>query len=280
LLLVILVSGSYPSLVLSAFKPVTVLYGRLSRMRSGERVRKGFIVFQFTISMVLILCCVIVEKELYLIRHTDTGVERENVVQIPFGTTLPHYAAFKRAVEALPGVREAATAHYPIYAGYELWSAQVEGSDKQMMLSVFDVDNDFVHLLGLSWKMKPRIPEALYDGRHVLLNEKAVVKLGLTGEVVGRKLALGPGQYEVGGVLTDFNFQSLKNEVGALCLFVGKDTARRWGTTTNGCMYVKVNAHVNLPTLIAVKARAGRPKDRMALPILIATLQERDKGKR
>ena len=251
LVLVIAVSGSYPSLVLSAFKPVVVLYGRLSRMRGGERVRKGFIVFQFAISMVLMLCSVMVEKELYLIRHTETGVDRENTVMIRFGTTLPHYETFKREVQAIPGVQEAATAHYPMYGGYELWSAQVEGSDKQMMLSILDVDNHFTHLLGLQWKTPPSMPQELYDGKHILLNEQAVVKLGLTGEVIGRKVQLGSGEFLVGGILKDFVYGSLKNEVGALGLFVRDDTARRWGTTTNGWMFVKMNAHVNLPTMIA-----------------------------
>jgi len=259
LLLVIAVSGSYPSFVLSAFRPVAVLYGKLSRMRGGERVRKGFIVFQFSISMILILCSVIVEKELYLIRHTDTGVDRENIVMVRFGTTLPHYSAFKREVQALPGVREAATAHYPMYGGYELWSVQVEGTNKQMMISILDVDNDFAHLLGLQWKNPPLPSPGLYDGRHVLLNEQAVAKLGLTGDVRGRKLTLGSGEFRVGGVLKDFVYGSLKNEVGALGLFVGGDTARRWGTTANGWMFVKVNAHINLPTMIdALKSTYGK----------------------
>jgi putative ABC transport system permease protein len=262
LLLVIAVSGSYPSIVLSAFKPVAVLYGKLSRMRGGERVRKGFIVFQFTISMTLILCSIIVEKELFLLRHTDTGVDRENIVMISFGTSLTHYEAFKRTVQAMPGVREAATAEYPLYAGYELWSAQVPESDKQMMLNVFKVDNDFVHLLGLQWKTKPLQPEALDDGKHVLLNEMAVEKLGLSGDIVGKKLTLGPGEFEIGGILKNFNYQSLKSEVGALAIFTGKDTARKWGTTSHGTMLVKVNAHVNLPALIASLRSAYGQYDR------------------
>ncbi|HLZ86798.1 MAG TPA: FtsX-like permease family protein, partial [Puia sp.] len=206
------------------------------------------------------VCSVIIEKELYLIRHTDTGVNRENVVLVPFGTTLPHYAAFKRKVESMPGVQEAATAHYSMYAGYDMWSAQVPGSGKQMMVRAMDVDNHFVHLLGLQWKSKP--PETLYDGQHVLLNEKAVEKLGLTGDVVGQKLVLGPGEYEVGGVLKDFNYQSLRSGIGELCLLVEKDTARRWGSTESGYLFVKVNAHVNLPTLIESIRSAYRQFDR------------------
>jgi putative ABC transport system permease protein len=262
LLVVIAVSGSYPSLVLSAFKPVAVLYGRFNRSRGAERVRKWFIVFQFTISMMLIVSSVIIEKELYLIRHTETGVDRENVVMVSFGTTLRHYEAFKRQVQAMPGVQEAATAHYPMYEGYELWSAQVEGSDKQRMLRVMDVDNDLTHLLRLKWKTEPSMPGELYDGKHVLLNEKAVSDLGLTGVILGRKLSLGPGKYTVGGVLKDFNYQSLQGEIRPLCLFVGRDTARKWGSTQSGCLFVRVNPRVNLPTLIGSLRAAYRQYDR------------------
>jgi putative ABC transport system permease protein len=151
----------------------------------------------------------------------------------------------------MTGVREVATAHYPLYGGFELWSAQVEGSDKQLMLRTLDVDNDLTHLLGLEWKTKPSAAGALYDGTHILLNEKAVAALGLPGDVLGRKVQLGPREYTVGGVLKDFNYQSLQSEIAPLCLFVGQDTARKWGTTVSGCMYVKVNAHMNLPTLLA-----------------------------
>jgi putative ABC transport system permease protein len=170
---------------------------------------------------------------------------------VPFGTSLGHYEAFKREVQGMTGVREVATAHYPLYGGFELWSAQVEGSDKQLMLRTLDVDNDLTHLLGLEWKTKPSAAGALYDGTHILLNEKAVAALGLPGDVLGRKVQLGPREYTVGGVLKDFNYQSLQSEIAPLCLFVGQDTARKWGTTVSGCMYVKVNAHMNLPTLLA-----------------------------
>src|SRR6202000_3072724 len=93
LAVVTLLAGSYPSLVLSAFKPVAVLYGKLSRRRGGERVRKGFIVFQFTISLSLVICSFVIGKQLYYFRHTDTGVDRENVMMIPFSKDMGHYAA-------------------------------------------------------------------------------------------------------------------------------------------------------------------------------------------
>jgi putative ABC transport system permease protein len=251
LLVVILASGSYPALVLSAFNPVAVLYGRLSR-RGGESIRKGFIVFQFTISMSLVLCSVIIGKELYFIRHTDTGLDRDNVVMIPFGTSLHHYEAFKREVQALPGIRQAATAHYPMYKGYDAFSAQLAGSDKQTSLNIFSVDDDFIPLLGLQWKEKPALPAELTDGQHILLNETAVGHLGLSGDTdpVGQQVHLGNKNYKVAGILADFNYQSLQDKIGPLCLFVGKDTASAWGSEVSGCLFGKIQAHANVPTVL------------------------------
>ncbi|HXO74683.1 MAG TPA: ABC transporter permease, partial [Puia sp.] len=141
LLLVILAAGSYPSLVLSRFNPVTVLYGRLSRSRGGERVRKAFTVFQFTISMSLIICSLVIGKQMYHLRHVDTGVNRDNVVMIPFNKTMLHYEAFKHAVGTIPGIRGVATAQFPMYEGYNAYSASLPGSNRTIGLSAISVDN-------------------------------------------------------------------------------------------------------------------------------------------
>jgi putative ABC transport system permease protein len=264
LLLVILVAGSYPALVLSAFNPVAVLYGRLSRRRGGEGVRKAFIFLQFTISMSLVLCSVIIGKELYYIRHTDTGLDRDNVVMIPFGTNLLHYEAFKREVQALPGIRQAATAHYPMYKGYDAFSAKLPGSDKEFMLNVLTVDNDFISLLGLQWKEQPAIQADVYDDAHILLNETAVDKLGLSSDAdpAGQQLTLGTQKYAVAGILKDFNYQSLQDKVGPLCLFVSKDTASFWGTSVNGCLFGKIRSHANVPTVLDAIRRIYTKYDR------------------
>jgi putative ABC transport system permease protein len=252
LLLVIVIAGSYPALVLSSFNPVAVLYGRLSRRRAGEGVRKGFLVFQFTISMSLILCSGIIGKELYFIRHTDTGMDRDNVVMIPFGINLTHYEAFKREVEALPGIRQAATAQYPMYKGYNMFFGKVLGSGKDVSLNVLSVDDDFISLLGLGWRQKPTQSADLFDGRYILLNETAIGKLGLSPgqDPIGQQVRLGAEKYAVAGVLKDFNYQSLQEKVGPLCLFVSKDTASAWGTSVEGCLFGKIRAHANVPSVI------------------------------
>jgi putative ABC transport system permease protein len=249
-LLVVLVSGSYPSLVLSAFNPAAVLYGRASKQRAGVNVRKAFTVLQFTISIALIICSWVIGDELNYIRHTDTGVDRENVLMVPFATTLQHYSAFKQEVGALPGVRQTATSHYAMYKGYDIFTMRPENKPEEIPVSVLTVDNDFISLLGLRWKQKPASKAALNDGKHVLLNESAAGLLDMGDDPVNRKLRSGSEDYTVAGVLADFNYQSLEHKIGGLALFVSSDTAG-WGSGFNGCLLVKTGAHTNIPSVIA-----------------------------
>ena len=248
--LVVLLAGSYPSLVLSAFKPVAVLYGKLSRRRGGERVRKGFIVFQFTVSLSLVICSLIIEKELYFIRHTDTGVDRDNVVMVPFSNHFGHYAAFKREVEALSGIRQASTSLYPLYKGLNAWSVDPPGGGKAQMLMAMSVDDHFIPMLGLRWVQKPVQESDLFDGKHILLNETAVSTLDLSGDAVGQRLKLGNEEMTIAGVLKDFNYDQLKTKIGPLCVSVIGDTASGWGRELSGCMLAKIQAHANVPTIV------------------------------
>jgi len=250
LVLVILAAGSYPSLVLSGFNPVAVLYGRLSRRRGGARVRKGFSIFQFTISMSLIICSIIIGKQLYHLRHTNTGVNRENVVMIPFSNTLSHYATFKHEIAAIPGVREAATAQFPMYKGYNFWSASLRGADKTIMLSTISVDNDFISLMGLQWKEKPVSFTDMYDDKHIVINEAATGKLDLPANPVGRQIHMGDTDFTIAGVLKDFNYQSLQHGIAPLCLFMSKDTAAGWGSSSSGCLFARISARVNTPSML------------------------------
>ena len=254
LLLVIAIAGSYPALVLSSYNPAATLYGKMSKQRGASRVRRFFTVFQFTISVALIICSIVIGRQLDFIRHTDTGVDRENVLSVPFSTTLQHYTAFKNEVEALPGIRQAATSQYPMYKGYNAFFVRPKDKSEEIALPVLSVDNGFISLLGLQWKTRPATDDLLYDNRHIVINETAIGMLNLPQDPIGQQVELGNEKYTVAGVLKDFNYNSLQHKIEPLCLFVGKDTASGWGTKVAGCLFAKMKPHTNMPSIVeAVK---------------------------
>ena len=260
LIVVIFISGGYPSLVLSAFKPVAVLYGKLSRQRGGERVRKGFLILQFSISMGLILCSLIIQKEMYYIRHSDTGLNRENVVLVPFDSRLGHCRALRREFEKIPGVAAVAVSDFTLYQGYVGYMVTPKGTAKAFMLPVMHIDPNFANLLELRWRRKP-VLDNFYDGKHVLLNESAVASIGLEGNPVGQQVRMY-GDFDVAGVLHDFNYEGLRGKIGPLALIADRDADSSFGSSSKACMLVRVQAHVNLPEVIAALGKAYGTFDR------------------
>lgn len=254
LALTILLAGGYPSLVLSAYRPVAVLYGRLGRQRNGERVRKGFIVLQFTISMSLVLCSWIIGKELYYIRHTETGMDRTNVVMVPFHQ-MGHYTAFKQRIAGIPGIRGVATSSYPLYKGTDGWAVQGPGTDKAVQIMQLGVDSEYFSLFGLKWVETPA------DGARVILNEAAVARLGLKGEPVGQRIKFGTDELSIGGVVKNYVFSDMRGSIEPLMLTLRSDTSSAWSGPQGGCLLARIGKHTNIPTVIDAMRRVYRQYD-------------------
>jgi putative ABC transport system permease protein len=251
LLLVIAIAGSYPSILLSSFRPVMVLYGKLSRQRSGERIRKGFLVFQFTLSMALITCALIVGKELYYIRHADTGVTRENIVLFPFAGTMDHYGSYLAEVSGVHGIRQVATTRYKLYAGSELMDlAQLPGKATPDQLMFMIADSNLIPLLELKWKEKPDPALRWFDRNHLALNEAAVDAFHLSGRATGNHFKFGDKDVTVSGVLKDFNFLPLQSAIGPLGVRITRNVDDEWPTGIDGVLYAKIGSHINIPALI------------------------------
>ena len=251
LILTILISGSYPSLVLSSFKPITTLKGKMSKQAGGVTVRKFFTTLQFAISVGLIICGITIDRQLYFFRHADTGIDIDNVVMIPVGNSFDKsYPAFKKDVEALAGIRSVATAQHPMFQGYDAYSIEGKTPSESTMLPALAVGDNFINTLGLKWKIPPSLPAQLTGSNKVVINELAVVKLHLPANPIGSLLKSGPQQIEVVGVLKNFNFTSMEFAKQPLGLFIVPDTSRLWSKA--GCnLFAKIKPHTNLPTVLA-----------------------------
>ena len=256
LALVIAVGGSYPSFVLSAFKPVSVLYGKLGRQRGSERVRKIFLVFQFSLSMALMLCAFVIAKELYYIRHTDTGVSRENIVMLPFGNTMRHYSAYQKEVAGIPGVERAATTRFKIYQGSSLEQlVRLPGDPVAHPLMYMIADSNLIPLLDLKWKERPNAASPSGDRNHLVINEAAAEEYHWTGKATGQQFKFGESNITVSGVLRNFNFFSLHMAIAPLGIQVTNNIEDEWDDGIDGVLYLKIGPHVNIPTILEAARR-------------------------
>ena len=248
LLLTIFLATAYPAILLSSFKPIVVLQGKMSKQQGGVALRKFFTVFQFSISVVLIICALVMDRQLDFFRHADTGVDRENIVMLPFSGNLgKHFGAFQEEVSSLSEIVETTSGILPLYKGHNMMSAQSDTGDEMIFLPTLTINKDFISMMGLDWAIPPKDSIAQMGNKSaVIINQAAVARLSLKDNPIHQKIN---DRYEIQGVLKDFNYSSLHHKIGALCLFVKNDPSYAW-LEQGGVLYAKVGPKTNIPTIL------------------------------
>jgi putative ABC transport system permease protein len=246
----VLVSGSYPALMLSSFNPVSVLKGSLLPVSSGQQIRQGFTVLQFAISIGLIGCSLLIYRQVQHLQHRNLGLYKDRVLVVPLDASMAgRYGSFKHDLRQLPGVERVAAASSVLYKeGGSMFFTQSPTTKKDVTLHVLSVDDQFAETLQIPWKTRPT-PDRLAAPNTVVLNEIAVRKLAITSQPLGQKLAFGNQTSEVVGIMRNFFFTSINNSDEPLAVFVAKDTASAMATQ-GGSLYVRILPGADLPQMI------------------------------
>jgi putative ABC transport system permease protein len=225
LLTMSLLSGSYPAVFLSAFSPVEALKGKLKSGKEGRTLRSSMVVFQFTISMVLIILTGVVSQQLRYVAEKDLGFERENLLQIDHSEWAKGQEAFVHALAQTPGVVSASycTSVPPRIFGGD--SFRAKESEKTIPINFAKADENYLPTLGVSLKVGRNFSKDMRgDSARVILNETAVNALGWKADesVIGKKI-IYPGdnneEYEVIGVTNDFHFWALNSPIEPMAVF-------------------------------------------------------------
>lgn len=222
-----LLAGSYPALYLSRFTPIQVLKGKLRRKLQWLTVRNVLVVFQFFISASLIIATIVVYQQLSYTQKADLGFEKENVINLLHTKNLGSNAeTFKTEILKIPGVVSASFCNRlpPKMDWQSLF--RVVGSKQDHLLTVYEMDHD--HLATMGYTMKEGrffSPKVGTDSTAVILNETAIKKMKLAGaldrSVVTEYDQVPNLERRVIGVMHDFNFQSLHEEIQPLAIILG-----------------------------------------------------------
>jgi len=214
-----IVAGIYPSLVLSAFRPVSVLKGRFATTTQGLLLRKGLVVFQFTISIVLIVGTIIVNSQLQYMRNKDLGFSKDQEMVI-FTNYDKNKDIFKQSLSSIPGVLSTCYSSDVPGGGHNSAYSKVEnkkGEMQQTNLDGFFVDFNFIPQYGLKVVAGRAFSKDFPTDstQAMMINESAVKMLGYTSpqEAIGRKFSQWGRTGTIIGVIKNFNYTSLRNSI-------------------------------------------------------------------
>ncbi|MBN2408719.1 MAG: ABC transporter permease, partial [Candidatus Aminicenantes bacterium] len=215
-LVVGLLAGVYPAFFLSAFHPVAVLKGGSSARGRKSWIRNALVVFQFTVSVVLIIGTLVVYRQLRYIQNRNLGFSRDQVVIIDKAGDLgKQFGAFRQELLSFPAIAGATNTSELMGASFGdgLYVPAERPEDQKQIIWRMWADPDFLATYRVDLAAGTFFPaEARYESRYVVLNEAAVKILQLENPV-GRLLIEHGESYTIIGVMKDFHFESLHHSI-------------------------------------------------------------------
>lgn len=211
------IAGSYPALYLSKFNPLSILKGKLNTSAAELLSRRGLVVFQFTLSTILIVAVFIIYQQIQFIQNADPGYNKNNLLRIAAeGTLSTKQDAFIAELKKIPGVSNAsATNHRMVGHNYATGGLDWPGKPEtdETYFEGFESDYGFIETLGMHIQEGRTFSKSFgTDSASIILNESAVKAMQLKNPV-GKLVRLYGKSMQIIGIVKDFHFESMHSEV-------------------------------------------------------------------
>lgn len=249
-----LLAGSYPAFYLSGFKPIQIFQGILKKSRSEFWARKGLVVFQFTLSILLIVAVLVVQNQLQYIQNKNLGYNKDNVLVFKKdGTIKENIDPFLAELKNIPGVANASTYDGTMTGNYGYtttirWKGN-ESPENPIRFGVMIVGYDIIETMGMEVVAGRSFSKELdAQTARVVINEQAAKVIGYE-DPIGKTIRQRQQEYTIVGVVKDFHYESLYDEV--------KPCIIKKGTYGNR-IYVKIKSGAEQETIAHLETLYGK----------------------
>ncbi|MEM1137835.1 MAG: ABC transporter permease [Bacteroidota bacterium] len=217
-------SGFYPAIVISRFNPLKALKGKNQINSNKWSLKNILITIQFCIALILMISTLFIYKQYQFQKNYEVGFEKEQLLLIKQANSLEkNIYNYKEKIEQLSQIKQASISYTVpggIYDGYR--KIQVLGTDKEHTFLWLTADHNYLNVYKIPIAKGRNFSENfLADSSAIIFNEAAITELGIADDPIGQKIeSWNNTTFEIIGVVADFHFESLQNQVKPLAIFL------------------------------------------------------------